>query len=115
MEAKVMMIKCQKNRKAFGARIQKEGPNWRMTWAFKIDERIAQKEKFSSESTIKGSFIFDEEYPGCPHCGAQSFFTCGKCGKITCWDGCDTATCAWCGNKSKIQLVNELEVKGGGF
>ena len=47
-----MMIKCQKNRKAFGARIQKEGPNWRMTWAFKIDERIAQKEKFSSESTI---------------------------------------------------------------
>ena len=49
MEAKVMMIKCQKNRKAFGARIQKEGPNWRMTWAFKIDERIAQKEKFSSE------------------------------------------------------------------
>ena len=97
MEAKVMMIKCQKNRKAFGARIQKEGPNWRMTWA------------------IKGSFIFDEEYPGCPHCGAQSFFTCGKCGKITCWDGSDTATCAWCGNKSKIQLVNELEVKGGGF
>ena len=63
MEAKVMMIKCQKNRKAFGSRIQKEGPNWRMTWAFKIDERIAQKEKFSSESTIKGSFIFDEEYP----------------------------------------------------
>ena len=74
MEAKVMMIKCQKNRKAFGARIQKEGRNWRMTWAFKIDERIAQKEKFSSESTIKGSFIFDEEYPGCPHCGAQSFY-----------------------------------------
>ena len=74
-----------------------------------------QKEKFSSESTIKGSFIFDEEYPGCPHCGAQSFFTCGKCGKITCWDGSDTATCALCGNKSKIQLVNELEVKGGGF
>ena len=73
MEAKVMMIKCQKNRKAFGARIQKEGPNWRMTWAFKIDERIAQKEKFSSESTIKGSFIFDEEYPGCLIVGHKAF------------------------------------------
>lgn len=55
-----MMIKCHKNRKAFGARIQKENLNWRMTWAFEIDERIAEKENFSSESTIKGSFIFDE-------------------------------------------------------
>ena len=115
MEANVIMIKCQKNRRPFGARIQKEGRNWLLTWAFDIDERIAAKEGFESQSTLKGSFITTDEYPGCPHCGARSFFTCGKCGKITCWDCSDITTCAWCGNTSKIQLVDELEVKGGGF
>ncbi|WP_455543771.1 TerY-C metal binding domain-containing protein [Intestinibacter sp.] len=115
MEAKVMMMKCQKNRRAFGGRIQKDGPNWILTWAFEIDERIAEKEGFQSESTISGSFKFDDEYPGCPHCGANSFFTCGKCGKVTCWDGSPTVTCGWCGHVSKIELVDKLQVKGGGF
>lgn len=115
MEAKVLMMKCHKNRKPFGVRVQKDGINWTMTWAFEIEERIAEKEKFSSESTIKGSFLPGVEYPGCPHCKAQSFFICGKCKKITCWDGRDTVICAWCGTKSKIELVDQLEVKGGGF
>lgn len=115
MEANVIMIRCKKNKMPFGARIQKEGNDWITTWAFEIDEEIAQKEGFESDTSLSGSFRIIEEYPGCPHCGARSYFVCGKCGKITCWDGSPTSQCAWCGDNARIEVSDNLELKGGGF
>lgn len=116
MEAKVMMAKCEKTKESFGMRIQKDTANtWLLTWAFEIAEELASKEGFDSESNIVGNFVTTGEYPGCPSCGAKDFFTCGACGKITCWGGNSFTTCAWCGNSSEITFVDQLTVKGGGF
>lgn len=115
MEAKVIMAKCEKYKDAFGIRIQKEQTAWLITWAFEIDEKIASKEGFGSASSMKASLVFSGDYPGCPHCGANSMFTCGKCGQVSCWDGNEMTTCAWCGNKTKVKIVDELNIKSGGF
>jgi hypothetical protein len=44
LNAKVIMAKCSKTKKAFGIRIEERGHDWVRTWAFKIDERKAKRE-----------------------------------------------------------------------
>lgn len=115
MEAKVLMLRCETHKRPFGVRVQKEGNDWLLTWAFEIDEHIAAKEGFSSQSTLKGKFIITEDYPGCPHCGSTGFFTCGNCGKVSCWSGSEVTKCSWCSNKSKVRIASNFEIEGGGF
>ena len=50
--------------------IEKRENDWVRTWAFKIKEETAQKEGFD-KTNFSGSFYTDEEYPGCPYCGAK--------------------------------------------
>jgi hypothetical protein len=50
------------------------------------------------ETTISGPFEFAPEYQGCPECGDGSFFHCGDCDSLLCWDGeTDPVQCPWCG------------------
>lgn len=49
-------------------------------------------------TTISGPFEFAAEYGGCPECGDGSFFRCGECDSLLCWDGeTDPVRCPWCG------------------
>lgn len=60
-----------------------------------------RSEKYD-KNVLRGTFEEDEEYPGCPYCHAHAQFKCGHCGKLNCWDGSGTVTCAHCGETGTI-------------
>jgi len=115
-EATVIMAKCHRRKNAFGIRAEKINKQWHFTWAFPIDERAAKREGYDS-TTVKGSIVMDDEYPGCPHCGGKNFVQCGSCNKIGCWDNADSYyTCPFCGNGGEVHSVDSFDnIKGGGF
>jgi len=119
LNAKVIMARCSENKKSFGIRIEQRGRDWVRTWAFPMDERKAKREKFDANA-VTGSMNADDEYPGCPHCGAKGFVQCG-CGKIGCNGGIrdcgDYAeyTCPWCGDTGELQNADSFDVSSGDY
>ena len=111
--AQVVMAKCSKKRLSYGMRVEeKERKTWHVTWAFPISDKRARAEKYEN-TKIEGSFVLDNTYKGCPYCGMSGFFSCYKCGKISCWDGAQTVTCAHCDTVSDIGgTISELDVGG---
>ena len=113
-EAIVILAKCASD-KLYGIRIEKRDNDWVRTWAFKIKEEMAEKEGFD-KINFTGSFYTDEEYPGCPYCGAKKCFVCGSCGKVSCYDGSDKVVCNWCGASGTAASDDgKMDVSGGGF
>lgn len=114
-EANVVVARCMHSKQPFGIRMEKQSDAWHCTWAFKINEKSAKNEGYDTVM-VSGRVELDEEYPGCPYCGAMGWFSCGGCGNITCYSGeSDIVTCSWCNQKSKCQATDEFELKGGGF
>ncbi|MDR3303446.1 MAG: hypothetical protein LBS86_03450 [Treponema sp.] len=120
LNAKVILARCSKTRKTFGIRIEERRGDWVRTWAFPLDERKAKREGFDAE-TVTGSMNEDDEYPGCPHCGAAGFVSCG-CGKISCnggvtdhGDGSAEFTCPWCKEYRDLYIGDNFEVSSGGY
>ena len=113
-EASVILAKCASD-KLYGIRIEKRDNDWVRTWAFKIKEEMAEKEGFD-KINFTGNFYTDEEYPGCPYCGAKKCFVCGSCGKVSCYDGSDKVVCNWCGASGTAASDDgKMDVSGGGF
>lgn len=113
-EASVILAKCASD-KLYGIRIEKRDNDWVRTWAFKIKEEMAEKEGFD-KINFTGSFYTNEEYPGCPYCGAKKCFVCGSCGKVSCYDGSDKVVCNWCGASGTAASDDgKMDVSGGGF
>ena len=115
MEAAIILAKCYKKNQAYGIRTEKmsDGDWWR-TWAFPMDVRRAQKEGYDV-TKVQGNLYETEEYPGCPYCGTKSFVQCGKCLKISCWNGETSLKCPWCGNDMDniISTTEKFDVSGG--
>lgn len=104
INAQIILCKCSKAQGIYAMRAEEALKNkWKINWAFAITAKRAQSEKYNS-SQINGSFDLADEFPGCPFCGNMSFFSCGTCGKLTCWDGVTkTVKCAHCGKVSDIE------------
>ncbi len=117
MEANILLFKCVKAKQIYGVRVQKmsDGDWWR-TWTFKIDPKNAQAEGYD-KTPVQGNLYSTDEYPGCPHCGAEGFVQCGKCQKISCWNGEEKMTCPWCGNYMDeiVSATDKFNVEGGQF
>ena len=119
LNAKVIMAKCAKTRKAFGIRIEKRRGDWMRTWAFAMDERKAKREGYDA-NTVTGSMDAVDEYPGCPNCGAGGFAQCA-CEKIGCDGGMadygdyQEQTCPWCGETGQYSAADSFDVSGGGY
>jgi hypothetical protein len=97
MKASVVLIRCSKSKRIFGARTQKMDDNdWWRTWAFPIDEGKARREGYDSE-TVNGNLNCTKEYPGCPYCGTKGFVQCPSCRRLSCWSGEKSMDCQWCG------------------
>lgn len=111
--AEIVICRCGKTKTLFAIRAEeKSNQKWDVDWAFPITEKRAKSEKYIG-NTIEGSFIFTEMYPGCPTCGNSGIFSCGTCGKITCWDGSKQVICAHCGASSIIMgTISQLETGG---
>lgn len=117
VEATVGTCKCASRHKLFGIRFEKvDQDQWELTWAFKMEEKAAKREGYGN-TVIKGNLRNRESYPGCPYCGNQNFFICGRCGKLTClsseWDAGTVVTCEWCGNKSKLSAYDGSGIESG--
>ena len=115
MQASVILIRCAKTKKAFGARIQKmDDGDWWRTWAFPIDEKRAEREGYDRE-TIRGNLCCTKDYGGCPYCGTEGFVQCPKCGKLTCWNGESSISCQWCNYHMNhvIESRDKFAVSGG--
>lgn len=49
----------------------------------------------------------------CPVCGNKDIVRCGKCRRITCYDGKGNFTCAYCGNSGKVSgTMNSIDAYG---
>jgi hypothetical protein len=120
LNAKVIMAKCSKTRKAFGIRIEQRGKDWVRTWAFPMDERKAKREGYDA-NTVTGSMDATDEYPGCPHCGSGGFLLDGDCGHVSCAGGLidrgayAECTCPWCGETAEYDAADSFDVSGGGY
>ena len=113
-QANVILAKCRKDQ-LYGIRSEKRDHDWVRTWAFSLQEDMAQKEGLDKVQ-LTGSFYTDDEYPGCPYCGAKKCFVCGSCGKVSCYDGSEKIVCNWCGASGKASADNSaMDVTGGGF
>lgn len=116
MTATVILTKCRQGGELFGIRAEKRDDDaWYATWAFKVSERTASREKFG-DTEICGSVYVTTEYPSCPYCSAKGFFQCSECGRTTCWDGENETVCKWCGNAAETSAEDSFEsLTGGGF
>lgn len=106
----IVTARCSKTKQPFGVRFEEKDRNlWLANWTFAINTDVAQREGFD-KSKINGSFTFDADYPGCPHCGSMIMFQC-QCGKNACWDGASKkVVCPWCGNHGSISgIVKSLK------
>jgi len=113
MEAQVVIAKCQKSKKTYGMRVERRGNSWCLTWAFKINEKMAAREGFE-HAKISGDFYMDGAFPGCPYCGAMNFIQCA-CTKLTCYDDSGMAECAWCGFSAKPVVGEQFEITSGDY
>ena len=114
MEATIILAKC-KNGQTYGMRTQKmEDGDWWRTWAFPISGSRAKSEGYDL-NVIKGNLYSTEKYNGCPYCKGSGFVVCGKCKKLTCYNGEEALTCQWCGNyMSNFQAATDkFELSGG--
>ena len=119
LNATVVLARCSKTKKCFGIRVEQRGKDWVRTWTFPIDERKAKHEGFET-NVVTGSMDADNEYPGCPHCGAKGFVQCA-CKKNGCSGGIHNYghsveyTCPWCGENTGLKDVDSFNVSGGGY
>ena len=114
INARIIICKCSSCKKVFGMRTEETGyRQWMVNWAFPISDKRVKSEKYDL-NRIEGSFSLASEYPGCPYCGNRSFFSCGKCGKLTCWDSNTVeVTCSYCGVIDKISgTISSIDVGG---
>lgn len=112
-EEMVIMAACQQTKLPFGITVQRQEKNYVFTWAFRLNATSAKHEGFD-KNKISGSIYNAEDYPGCPHCGATSWFKCGGCGKVVCMRPEQTYTrCPVCGHAGEVVTVDEFELSGG--
>lgn len=117
MEANILLVKCPPKKKMFGVRIQKMSDNdWWRTWAFELNAEQAKNEGYDA-TKVQGNLNALDEYPGCPYCGTYGFVQCGKCEKISCWNGESSMVCPWCNTNltNIVTATDKFEVTGGAF
>lgn len=112
-EEMVIMATCQQTKRPFGITAKKEGGNYIFYWAFKLNPTTAKREGFE-KNKVSGNIFNAEEYPGCPHCGADTWVQCGQCKKFICMSrGQKVVRCPECGNEGEIEYADNFDLSGG--
>lgn len=105
---------CSETRKPFGITVDKRYRNYAFCWAFKINAAQARREGYD-KTHVKGAVVYDDDFNGCPHCGAMGFYICAKCGKVVCYHGEEMVTCPNCGMSGGVRAGESVNLSGGGF
>lgn len=112
-EEMVVMAACQQTKRPFGITARKEGKDYVFYWAFKLSSDSAKREGFE-KNKVTGNVFNAAEFPGCPHCGGDAWFQCGKCGKIVCMrSGQEIVRCPECGNEAGLEYSDHFDLSGG--
>lgn len=108
----VAVARCSIHHQLFGMRVEERtAGQWLADWAFTISEAVAGRERYG-QAEVHGRFGIDAAFPGCPYCHSRSFFKCGVCYKLTCWDTVSTqAECAWCNHSNLLSgSIDSLQI-----
>ncbi len=109
----VIMASCQQTKLPFGITVRNVHNNYEFYWAFKISQSSARKEGFD-RNKVNGNIFNSAEFPGCPHCGAISWFQCGKCRKFVCMrPEQKIVKCPECGNEGEVYVSDNFDISGG--
>lgn len=109
----VVMAYCQTCKQPFGITVQKIGKDFAFDWAFKINPSSAKREGFD-KNKVNGNIFNTDHYPGCPHCGAETWFQCGNCKKFVCMrPGQKVVKCPECGNEGEVTTADNFDLCGG--
>lgn len=110
----VVMAWCNRSGKPFGITAEMRGKDIYFKWAFKMSESTSAKEGFDN-TKISGNIITTKEYPGCPYCGAGSWFQCGANGHFNCleYNKSGMVKCAKCGHEGELEIWDNFNVTGG--
>lgn len=111
----VVMATCQKTGKHFGITAVRKGRDYHFVWAFKLSASAARKEGFD-RNKVSGNIINDSEFPGCPYCGAESWFQCGTCKRFVCSENKATyGKCPECGGEGSLVVGDNFDLSGDAF
>jgi hypothetical protein len=109
----VVMASCQQSKLPFGITVHRAGKVFEFNWAFKISASSAKREGFESNK-VNGNIFNANTYPGCPHCGATSWFQCGNCKRFVCMrPDQKIVKCPVCGNEGEVYAAEDFELSGG--
>lgn len=109
-----VMAMCTKNNEHFGITVDPREGSYTFCWGFKIKKEQAKREGYDSKS-VHGAINYDKEFNGCPYCNAKTFYICGRCGKIVCYNGEEYVTCPNCGSIGTVAVAESYNLSGGGF
>lgn len=114
-EAFAVLAACEETKQNFGITVDRvcQG-QYKFVWAFKIDKDKAKREGYD-KCSVKGSILYDANFPGCPYCGQKNMIVCSSCGKFFCHHGQKHVTCPSCGASGEVVSVEQVDLKGGGF
>jgi len=112
LKSLIVSAKCSKTTHSFCIRFQNRENNYLADWAYVLKGENAHEDVNEKTS---GNFNLSPDYPGCPHCRANSFFRCG-CGELCCWSGASQETCPTCKVCASIAPtgINYLKAKENG-
>lgn len=103
---------CQKTGKPFGitALIEKDAITFK--WAFKMSDSTAKREGFD-KNKVSGNIYDGPEFPGCPHCGNDTWYICGGCKRFVCvHHTADWGKCPVCGKEGGFTFADSFEIAG---
>lgn len=109
----VVMAWCQQSRKPFGITAEIRNREIDFKWAFKMSESTSSKEGFD-RTRVSGNIFTTADYPGCPHCGAKSWYQCSN-GHFVCMESGKTGwvKCPKCGVEGELKIADNFDLSGG--
>ena len=113
-QAFAIMAMCEEKKEHFGITVDPRQGYYAFVWAFKIKKEQAKREGYD-QTHVRGQVIYDDNFNGCPHCGAKSVYMCNRCGKVVCYHGQEVVTCPTCGSSSTLRAADSVDLSGGGF
>ncbi len=109
----VVMATCQQTKLPFGITVHRIEKDFQFEWAFKISASSAKREGFE-KNKVSGNIYTSRDYPGCPHCGATTWYQCGRCKRFVCMKPEQKiVTCPECGNSGGVVVSDNFDLSGG--
>lgn len=121
-----VLTRCESTHNLFKIVFQQQGSGWD---AYRVLVPRTQPRPGTPEPTegnqgapaapiMQGTIGIDPAYKGCPFCHARSFYTCGTCGRLVCWDNRLEVVCPWCSAAAEVrgritQLTGNRPTQGG--